>query len=222
MRIIQSSIFRALCAIVVGVLLIKYPGNAVTWLTMVIGIIFLLSGVFSCLAYLNARRHAGEYLITDAEGKVISGGTPVFPIVGIGSIILGATLIFVPAEFLELLIYILGIILVLGATSQFMMLFNARKWGSVSWGFWICPSLILLSGLFVLFYPKETMEIPMLILGWCCLLYGVTEIVNTLKIQLKRRAMEKSIAEAQQAEQSGSDEENVVTIDTVDDDEDKS
>lgn len=214
MRIIQSSIFRAICAIAVGILLIKYPGNAVTWLTMVIGIIFLLSGVFSCLAYLNARRHAGEYIITDAQGRVVSGGTPVFPVVGIGSIILGVILVFVPAEFLELLIYILGAILVLGAISQFMMLLNARKWGSVSWGFWVCPSLILLAGLFVLFYPKETMSMPMLILGWCCLLYGVTEIVNTLKIHFKRRAMEKALADAQRQQASASNATEAEEADT--------
>ena len=35
MRIIQSAIFRALCAIVVGAMLVKYREDMVTWLTKI-------------------------------------------------------------------------------------------------------------------------------------------------------------------------------------------
>lgn len=40
MQIIQSSLARALSAIIMGVLLIKYREETVTWLTIVIGILF--------------------------------------------------------------------------------------------------------------------------------------------------------------------------------------
>ncbi|MDE6647176.1 MAG: DUF308 domain-containing protein, partial [Prevotella sp.] len=82
MKIFQSSIFRALCAITVGVLLIKFPQDGVTWLTIAIGVLFLLSGIIALIAYLNARKHAGEYTITDSQGRIIMGGQPTFPIVG--------------------------------------------------------------------------------------------------------------------------------------------
>ena len=49
MKIFQSSIFRAVCAIVVGALLIKYPDEGVTWLTVAIGILFLLSGIIALI-----------------------------------------------------------------------------------------------------------------------------------------------------------------------------
>ena len=42
MKIFQSSIFRALCAIAVGVLLIKFPDDGVTWITRAIGVLFLI------------------------------------------------------------------------------------------------------------------------------------------------------------------------------------
>lgn len=82
MKIFQSSIFRALCAIVVGALLIKYPQDGVTWLTIAIGVLFLLSGIIAVMAYLNAKKHEGEYTITDSQGRIVSGGQPTFPIVG--------------------------------------------------------------------------------------------------------------------------------------------
>ena len=94
MKILQSSFFRAICAIAIGILLIKYPDNTVTWLTVAIGVLFFLSGIISLIVYLNARKHVSEYKITDAEGNVVAGERPTFPIVGVGSIILGESVAF--------------------------------------------------------------------------------------------------------------------------------
>ena len=60
MKVFQSSIFRGLCAIVIGALLVRFPDDGVTWLTMAIGALFLLSGIIALIAYWQALRHAGE------------------------------------------------------------------------------------------------------------------------------------------------------------------
>ena len=192
MKIVQSSFFRAICSIIIGVLLLRFPDNTVTWITLAIGIMFLLSGVFSTLAYLNARKNTSEYMITDVEGRIISKGKPTFPLVGVGSVILGVLLVTSPSVFVEILMYIMGGILILGALNQFMSLYNARRWGKMAWGFWVSPSLILLAGLYVMFQPMEAAALPMTIIGWCCLLYGASEVVNATKINLKKRGMDKA------------------------------
>ena len=192
MKIVQSSFFRAICSIIIGVLLLRFPDNTVTWITLAIGILFLLSGVFSTLAYLNARKNTSEYMITDVEGRIISKGKPTFPLVGVGSIILGVLLITSPSVFVEILMYIMGGILILGALNQFMSLYNARRWGKMAWAFWVSPSLILLAGLYVMFQPMEAAALPMTIIGWCCLLYGASEVVNATKINLKKRGMDRA------------------------------
>jgi uncharacterized membrane protein HdeD (DUF308 family) len=144
MKIFQSSIFRAICAIVVGVLLIKYPEDGVTWLTVAIGVLFLLSGIIAVIAYLNARKHASEYTITDQEGRIFSNTQPTFPIVGAGSIILGLTLALTPGVFIHGLMYILGAIMILGGLNQLMALISARRLGEVPYTYWIAPSLVLI------------------------------------------------------------------------------
>lgn len=186
-KIIQSSIFRALCAIVVGALLVKFPDDSVTWLTVAIGALFLLSGIIALIAYWQAKRHAGEYTVTDKDGRVISGTQPTFPIVGGGSVILGLILALTPHAFINGLMYMLAAILILGGITQLMNLLAARSLGRVSFGYWVCPSLILLTGLFVMLKPMETAELPLLILGWCSMLYGVIELVNALKIHRIRK-----------------------------------
>ena len=191
MKIFQSSIFRAVCAIVIGALIIKYPDQGVTWLTMAIGGLFLLSGIIALLAFWQAKRHANEYIITDQEGRVISGTQPTFPIVGLGSVILGLVLILTPNAFINGLMYMLAAVLILGGITQLMSLLSARRLGSIPFGFWVCPSLILLTGLFVIFKPMESAELPLLILGWCSILYGVIELINTLKIYNIRKATDR-------------------------------
>ena len=192
MKILQSSVFRAICAIAVGIMLIKYPDNTVTWITIAIGVLFLLSGIISLVAYYHALKNVSEYTITDAEGNVVSGQKPTFPIVGVGSAILGLILALTPTVFVKALMYIIGAVLVLGAVNQFMNLLNARKYGKVSFGYWIFPSVILLIGLFVIIKPLAPAEMAMLVLGWCSLLYGVTELINSLKIHNEKRKFTKA------------------------------
>ena len=187
MKILQSSVFRAISAIAIGCLLIKYPDNTVTWITVAIGILFLLSGLISLIVYVHARKNVSEFKIMDKEGHVIAGEKPTFPIVGVGSLILGAMLALTPNVFITALMYIIGGILILGAINQYMNLINARKYGQVSFGFWVFPSVVLLIGLYVIIKPMVPASMAMLILGWCSLLYGVTELVNSLKFHADKR-----------------------------------
>ena len=60
MKILQSSVFRAICAIVVGGMLIKNPDSTVKGITIAIGVLFLISGVISCVVYFNARMHSAD------------------------------------------------------------------------------------------------------------------------------------------------------------------
>lgn len=191
MKVLQSSLFRAFCSIAIGALLIKYRGATVTWITIAIGVLFLISGVISCVTYFMATRNADNYKITDAEGNVINNYKPTFPLVGLGSIILGFLLAITPNIFVTTLMYILGAVLILGAINQYMNLVNARKIGTIPFVFWICPSVILVTGFFVILKPMETAELPLLIIGWCSLLYGITEIINAMKVSSQQRKYKK-------------------------------
>jgi uncharacterized membrane protein HdeD (DUF308 family) len=195
-------------------MLIKYPDNTVTWITVAIGILFLLSGVISMVVYYNATKHVSEYKITDENGQVITGDKPTFPIVGLGSILLGLMLAITPTVFITALMYIIGAILVLGAVNQFMALVRARRLGGIGFGYWIFPSVILLTGLYVMIKPMSPARMAMAILGWCSLLYGVTEIINSLKIHSNRRKAEKK-QEIPVAEEVKDDDEKVTEVTTL-------
>lgn len=182
MKILRSSLFRALCAIVVGVLLIEYRETTMTWLTIAIGVLFFLSGVISLASYYGSRKQDSDVEVFDAEGNKIAGGSPSFPIVGLGSLILGIILALLPQTFIHWLMYILAAILILGAINQYISLGRVAKIGHVGVGFWIMPSLLLLAGIIIIVYPMQSASLPLFILGWCMIVYGVVEVVNVWKI----------------------------------------
>lgn len=182
MKILRSAVFRAICAIITGILLINNPDSTVKWITIAIGAMFLVSGVISCATYLNARKNAAGAELYDADGRLIASPRPPFPLVGIGSILLGLILAVIPGVFVKSLMYMLGVLIILGAINQFITLAGARRVFRVPVWFWVCPSLILVTGVFVMVKPMETASLPLLIIGWCLLFYGVTECINAVKI----------------------------------------
>lgn len=192
MQIIQSSLARAVSAIIMGVLLIKYREQTVTWLIIVIGILFFLSGVISCAAYFVARRRESDVQLFDADGRQLSGFKVSFPLTGLGSIVLGLILALMPNAFISWLMFILAAMLIIGAISQFVSLAAITRTFRVGIYFWIMPSVILLIGLLALIRPSAIASAPLFVIGWCMLLYGVSESVNSIKFYLLRKKMKEA------------------------------
>lgn len=189
----KGSLVRSLCAIMMGLLLIEYREQMVTWLTIVIGILFLISGLVSCITYLMARKHANEPQLFDINGRQISGMKPTFPIVGIGSVLLGIILVVIPNTFISWLMYIMAAMLIFGAISQYVGLFSVSRFARVGLFYWLMPTLILLIAIVAIVKPSLVATAPLLLIGWCMMVYGVVEAINAIKIQRVRRAMERSI-----------------------------
>lgn len=195
MKILQSSFFRSLCAIVVGVLLIQYREETVRWITILMGVMFFLSGVISIISYYVACRQQPDMLVTDEAGNPIAGYRPVFPIVGLGSLIFGVVLALMPTTFITGLTLTLAAFLILGAVSQYMMLLRIRKLGKVSVFYWLLPSVTLLVGLVAIVHPQAIATAPLFVIGWCMLLYGVAECLNAIKMHNERKQCERADAE---------------------------
>lgn len=187
MRIFQSSIFRALCAIIIGVLILKTPDSTVEYITIAIGILFLISGVISCLGYFNTVRNYKETKVIGPDGKMHVSGRPVFPIVGIGSVILGFILALMPGTFVKSLMYVLATLVILGALNQMTTLINARKFCSMGGGYWILPILLLLTGIFIFVKPLTVAATPLIIIGVSLIVYGLSECINSFVIHNRRK-----------------------------------
>lgn len=188
MKVVQSSIIRAVVAFAVGVLLVKYREDTMKWITITAGILFLISGLISCIAYYVEYRKAKRVpLATGPDGVIRVRRMPVFPIVGIGSIILGIILVVMPTDFIIGVTYTLAAILILGGINQLATLFKARRYSYIPVIFWLFPLLTFAVGMVILCKPMAAATLPLNIIGWCLMFYGVIECVNALKIHSMRK-----------------------------------
>ena len=82
-------------------------------------------------------------------------------------------------------------ILILGAINQFTNLASSRQFARVPILFWIFPTITLSIGIYVIAQPIEAATLPLKIIGWCLMFYGVVELINTIKINQMKRAYNK-------------------------------
>ena len=186
--------------ILAGALVVKYREDMVTWLTVGLGAIFFISGVISCISYYIQRRHvlkmrAEGITLFDSEGKPVGQSMPTFPIVGVGSLILGVILASMPETFLSWLTYIFAAIILLVSVYQIADLIVANRYGRVGWAYWVMPIIMLLAAIVALVNPETISSSPMFFLGWAMMISGAVMIVNVLKIYTVRRAAEKRAAD---------------------------
>lgn len=211
MKILQSSLVRAVMAFAVGALIIKYREETVHWLTVVIGALFFVSGLISVV--LNRRPTPslpkGGSLESYSESNTDANQTPspreggggwLTSLVGFGSIILGVILALMPTTFITGLQYVLAAMLVLGAINQFVNLAQASRWCHVGWFYWLLPIVVLLVAIFMIWRPVETAAAPLFIIGWCMLLYGAAELLGGVMVWKAGRIVKK-MAEQQMKEE---------------------
>lgn len=196
MKVLQISAIRAIIVLVTGFLLVRYREETMTWMTITVGILFLLSGLVSCIAYYFEKEKVAKKTATaeQQEGQQEEENlkSPSFPIAGVGSIALGIILAVMPNTFITWVVYILAALLILGAVNQFMNLARSRQYARVPAYMWLFPTVILAIAILLISKPIETAQLPLLVLGWAFMYYGVLEFILIIRMYLVRKSYEKA------------------------------
>lgn len=165
MKGLSYSFLRAICALVIGLVLVMFPDQAGDYFVITIGVIFLVPSLISIIGYYAQAAEVRRR----------------FPVEGVGSLLFGLWLIIMPGFFADLLTFVLGFILVMGGVQQIASLSAARRWTPVPGGFYVVPVLILLAGLIALFNPTGVRSTAFIIIGITSLVYAVSELINWFK-----------------------------------------
>lgn len=196
MKVLQISAIRAIIVLVTGFLLVRYREETMTWMTITVGILFLLSGLVSCIAYYFEKEKVAKKTATaeqqEAQQEEENLKSPSFPIAGVGSIALGIILAVMPNTFITWVVYILAALLILGAVNQFMNLARSRQYARVPVYMWLFPTVILAIAILLISKPIETAQLPLLVLGWAFMYYGVLEFILIIRMYLVRKSYEKA------------------------------
>ena len=196
MKVLQISAIRAIIVLVTGFLLVRYREETMTWMTITVGILFLLSGLVSCIAYYFEKEKVAKKTAKaeqqEGEQEEENLKSPSFPIAGVGSIALGIILAVMPNTFITWVVYILAALLILGAVNQFMNLARSRQYARVPVYMWLFPTIILAIAILLISKPIETAQLPLLVLGWAFMYYGVLEFILIIRMYLVRKSYEKA------------------------------
>ena len=116
MRNFNYYALSSICALIIGILLVVWPGEAVRYLVITIGVLFLLPGLIGVFGYLATAKRREE-----------AGIKSVFPVAAVGSALLGFWLMIMPDFFITTLMYVLGVLLVLAGLSQLFNFISVRS-----------------------------------------------------------------------------------------------
>ena len=167
----KGGIYRAVLAILLGLALLIWPADALKYVVMLIGIVFLAIGI---IAFIISSRNREEHQRSFA------------PL----SVILGLLLVCLPSTFATVFMFLLGFILVVAAVGQFVTLAAARQFGRIAPVSFLFPVLILIVGIVILFDPFSSAESVFILFGITAVFYGVTDLLNQYSIRKMRKASE--------------------------------
>ena len=175
MRNFNYYALSSICALIIGILLVVWPGEAVRYLVITIGVLFM--GVFGYLATAKRRQEAGI--------------KSVFPVAAVGSALLGFWLMIMPDFFITTLMYVLGVLLVLAGLSQLFNFISVRSITKVPFLMYVVPVLVLLAGIVVL----QAATLPFTILGVSAIVYSLTDLIRLIRFKKKVMKEEENIVD---------------------------
>lgn len=166
MKSLSYPVLSSICALIIGILLVAFPELAVVYLVVTIGVLFLLPGLYGLFSYFFQRRkHSMEK-------------KSYFPVLALGSTLLGIWLMVMPEFFVNILMYLLGALLLLGGLNLLAGCWAQREKGRVPVLFYVIAALVVVAGLVVLFNPFEAATVPFIMLGISSIVYSITDLVR--------------------------------------------
>ena len=167
---------RAISTITIGILLLIFREQAMPFIVMCVGALFILPSLFIlALTFVPSLKRFGA----------VSSNVNIISFVAFGSLLLGLWMFLSPSFFVAILMLVLGGVLMLMGLMQIISLLRSKL--RVSSLMYVMPLLILGAGLTTLLYPFETASIPFVILGIAAILGAVSDIVNTILLKFLRR-----------------------------------
>ena len=200
MKVLQISAVRAIIVLVTGFLLVKYREDTMTWMTITVGVLFLISGLVACMVYYfekeKVAKKTAKATLQEDQQEEEDLKSPSFPIAGVGSIVLGIILAVMPNTFTTWMVYILSALLILGAVNQFMNLARSRQYARVPVYMWVFPTISMVVAILLISRPIETdaLFFTLKVIGWAFMYYGVLEFVLIIRMYLVRKAYDKAEA----------------------------
>lgn len=167
----DRKIFRAIIAILTGLILVIYPQMALSLIIYALGAMLIISSAASVIDY--GKRKTASYTppLSIMIGSVVS-------------LLVGVILVLSPLFFVSFLLTLLSLLLLLGAIWQIGILLQFKRSGViVSLYRFIIPVILFLLGVSMIAAPIDSAKTITTMFGYGTIIFGIYEIISrNLKI----------------------------------------
>ncbi len=185
-KTLKVLVLRGICLLALGGVLIAYSDNVAEWLVRVCGVLFLLPGLITTIVYyLQSREHRSNMFT---------------PLLGVGSVFLGALLMAIPTAFITALMYILAALLIITPLTYLYSFHEVQRGGiKVSFVNYLFPLAQFAAGIYLILQPLQAARVPFLILGCGFIVGGLMELWTSILLAMLRRKVKKDAKAAEEA-----------------------
>ena len=155
----SSPYFTGIVAIVLGVLMIIWPDRVMNYVIAITGWFLIIIGAVPIIISLFKK----------------------IPIsfISVMYVVIGILILCFAHFFINIAMWVFGVILILGAVQQFNVMTQAKKTGAlVPFTYIIYPAILLIAGVIILINPFKTISVLIVFFGISMLFYGITIIVT--------------------------------------------
>lgn len=179
-------------ALIVGIVMVFFSDLALETVVLVIGILFIATGVFNLIIEMNRKDEKGRKRISPI-GVLATAGTG----------ILGILMVCTPHTMINLIIYLFAAAFILLGVYQICSL--AFFYRPVTFPFWffILPALLVITGVVIcIIGPSAVAQTMTLITGIALIVYAIASFIDIAGLLAFRRDMRKMAEASQSAAQA--------------------
>jgi uncharacterized membrane protein HdeD (DUF308 family) len=167
-----NHIVRGILTILTGCFLLFMPGLTMQTVMIMIGVMFLLSGLITMILS-NRKRNRGMRGFWSFQG--------------ISNLVFGFAFIVAPNTMLKVFVFFLGFILLILGIIQLIGALGTLSLSRWSWIFLIFALLTLGGGILLLVHPFESVEKILSFVGALFIIFGISEIFISQKVKHRAR-----------------------------------
>lgn len=169
---------RAIVALIGGLVLVIWPDIVQKWVVIILGSLILAVGVAS--------------IIIAYAGKWEKEKVPLLLMNSIVDIAFGVVLLAFPNFFVDLIMFVFGLLLLVFGLGEIVNLARTRKIVRFSPALYIGPCITTVIGITMFFFPRESGKWIFILFGATLLLYALSEIASTYLIRREIKASDKN------------------------------
>lgn len=162
-------LIRGIISIFIGIAIIAVPDLTLLSVIKLFGVFLMVDGLIALiLNYLTKQK-----------------ATSLFQIIPRGSsnLVFGAILLLFPALMVNAFVFLIGFVLVLAGFSQFAAQISGRSLVKTSWLLILISIVAFVTGIIFLTKPFESAQTMLVVFGIIIALYGIGEIVWSVKLR---------------------------------------